>query len=223
MITQMLRLLVSLLPWPFRRIALVYLFDYKIHPSARIGYSWVFPKHLSMESGSRIGHLNVIVNLDSVKLGERASISRGNWITGFPTGTASDHFAHQVDRVASLHLAKHSAITRGHHIDCTAQIDIGKFSTIAGYSSQLLTHSIDVRENRQHSKPISIGDYCFVGTNVVILGGSKLPNYSVLGAKSLLQREFDEDYSLYAGVPALLKAKLNGSAKYFCRSEGFVI
>ena len=33
--------------------------------------------------------------------------------------------------------------------------------------------------------PITIGDYCFVGTNCVLLGGSVLPSYSVLAAKSL--------------------------------------
>jgi len=37
---------------------------------------------------------------------------------------------------------------------------------------------IGVMENRQHSSPISIGDYTFVGTNVVILGGASLPAFS---------------------------------------------
>jgi hypothetical protein len=50
------------------------------------------------------------------------------------------------------------------------------------------SHSIDLHECRQSSKPFAIGEYCFVGTGCVILAGSELPDYSVLGASSLLNR-----------------------------------
>src|SRR3712207_7972137 len=43
------------------------------------------------------------------------------------------------------------------------------------FRSQFLTHSIDLLENVQRSRPIKIGKFCFVGTNSVILGGSVLP------------------------------------------------
>ena len=112
---------------------------------------------------------------------------------------------------------------QNHHIDCTNIITIGNFSTVAGYQSQLLTHSIDVMESRQHSAPISIGDYTFVGTNVVILGGASLPAFSVLGAKSLLNKSFTEQYTLYGGVPAKAIAPIDKQAKYFNRHEGFVV
>ena len=49
--------------------------------------------------------------------------------------------------------------TKYHHFDCTSNIHIGKFTTIAGYHSQFLTHSIDLYENRQDSNSILIGDY----------------------------------------------------------------
>ena len=70
--------------------------------------------------------------------------------------------------------------------------------------------------------PIRIGDYCFVGTNSVILGGSNLPDYSVLGAKSLLNKKCEVPYSLYAGVPALTIKDLDKNAKYFQRIDGFI-
>lgn len=217
------KLLTLLLPWKLRRIALQRLFGYQIHPSARIGIAWVFPSKLVMAENTRIDHFTVAVHLDRIEMDEESKIGRSNWITGFATGTTSHHFAHQADRRSELILGAHSAITKNHHLDCTSPIRIGRFSTIAGYHSQLLTHSIDVVSNRQHSEPIEIGDYTFVGTNVVILGGAKLPNRSVLGAKSLLNKVFEAEMHLYGGVPAGPVKSLPQDALYFTRSTGFVL
>lgn len=214
--------LVVVMPWGLKRRILSIFFGYKIAPSARIGLSWVYPKKLVMEDGSRIGNLCTIINLDDVVFKARSTMGRGNWVTGFPTGTASPHFSQQKERISQLVVGKHSSITKNHHFDCTSPIEIGEFTTIAGYQSQLLTHSIDLRNNRQNSKPIKIGDYCFIGTNVVILGGSNLPSYSVLGAKSLLNKALVGEWSLYAGVPAIQKGHVNHSDKYFSRLTGFV-
>lgn len=221
----MLRLLqawIVLLPWPLKRPLLQRLFGYKLASNSRIGLAWVYPRRLTMEAGSRIDHFTVVVNLDSLELGEKASIGRSNWITGFPTGTGSRHFAHQPERRAELKLGSQAAITKHHHIDCTNRISIGSFSTIAGYSSQLLSHAIDLQHNRQHSEPITIGTYCFVGSSCVILGGSVLPDHSVLGALSLLNKPHRDSWSLYAGQPALRRKTIDPSAAYFSRSSGFV-
>jgi acetyltransferase-like isoleucine patch superfamily enzyme len=117
---------------------------------------------------------------------------------------------------------KHSSITKNHHIDCTNLIQIGDFVTVAGYSSQLLTHSINIELNIQDSNPIMIGDYCFVGTSSTILGGSVLPGYSVLGANSLLNKPFVNPYRLYGGNPAKEIKALGHDFKYFTRESGFV-
>lgn len=217
-----LKLIVMCLPWPLRRRALQSWFKYQIHPTARIGLAWVFPGKLIMEKNTRIDHLTVAVNLDLVQMDESSKIGRGNWITGFATNTGSKHFGHQPDRKAELILGACSAITKNHHIDCTNSIRIGRFSTIAGYQSQLLTHSINVFDNRQDSAPIVIGDYTFLGTNVVILGGAVLPGYSVLGAKSMLNKQFSEEWKLYAGVPAKAVSDIDKDAKYFSRESAFV-
>ncbi len=219
---MLLKLFTFLLPWSLRYRALNRWFHYQIHPSARIGMSWIFPRNLIMEAGSRIDHFTVAVHLDAITLREKAKIGRGNWITGFTTGSQSRHFQHQPDRKAELLIGESSAVTKNHHIDCTNLIQIGKFSTIAGYNSQLLTHSINVFENIQDSQPIYIGDYTFVGTNVVILGGAVLPSYSVLGAKSLLNKVQTTEWTLYGGVPAKALQPIPKDAKYFSRADGFV-
>jgi len=208
-------------PWVLRRRILQSLFGYRLHPESHIGWSWVYPRELILEKGARIGHLTVCKNITRLHLKEHATIGRGNWITGYPQGD-SRHFTHQPDRAPELIVGAHSAITHRHIIDCTSSVHIGHHTTIAGYSSQIMTHSIELQDCRQHSRSITIGDYSFVGTNCVILGGSILPSHSVLGAKALLQKAFSAEYTLYAGVPAAPVKALKPDLKYFSRETGFV-
>lgn len=214
-------LLSVLLPWSLRRSFLQKQFGYSIHPTCRIGLAWVFPDKLVMEAHSSIGHLTVCKNIALLHLHEHVSIGRGNWITGFPLGP-SKHFASETNRRPELVVGPHSAITHRHLIDCTNAVTIGSFTTFAGFQSQILTHSIDIATNRQASAPVRIGDRCFVGTNCVILGGAELPDFSVLGAKSLLNKAQSETYTLYGGVPARAIEKLPADLAYFHRAEGFV-
>ena len=220
---KILSLLVVLLPWKIRRWLLVRIWKYEIHPGARIGWAYVYPNHLKMAKGSSIDHLTVAVNLELMVLEENSIISRSNWITGFPKNSGSKHFQHQEDRNSQLIVGRESAITKHHHIDCTNSVIIGKYTTIAGYYSQFLTHSINIHDSIQDSSSIIIGDYCFVGTNSVILGGSSLPSHSVLGAKSLLNKKFTEEFMLYGGAPSKIIKPIDKSAKYFHRDKGFVI
>ena len=211
-----------LLPWEMRRSFLEKRFGFKIHPSCRIGFSWIAPSRLIMEEGARIDHLTVCKNLDLLHLKAHSSIGRANWITGFPLGP-SRHFAHQPDRQPQLIVGEHSAITHRHLIDCTHSVTIGKFTTVAGFQSQIITHWIDIERSRQTSAPVRVGDYCFVGTNCVLIGGSALPDFCVLGAKSLLNKAFTETHQLYGGAPARPIQKLSPDCKYFQRTEGFVV
>jgi hypothetical protein len=208
-------------PWPLRRWLLEKFLGYTIHATSRIGFSWILPQQLVMEAHSTIGHLTVCKGLKLLWLKQNAIIGRGNWITGFPAGNLT-HFSHQEDRQPQLILNEHSAITNRHIIDCTNSVSIGRFSTFAGFRSQILTHSIDLENCRQSSAPVEVGDYCFVGTDCVLLGGSALPDYSVLGAKSLLNTRFEQSYYLYAGVPAKPVKKLPEDYRYFTRSTGYV-
>jgi acetyltransferase-like isoleucine patch superfamily enzyme len=219
---MVLKLITFLLPWPLRRRALERLFGFQIHPSARIGWAWIFPRTLVMAAGATIDHFTVAINLDHIEMGTKASIGRNNWITGFSTKEASAHFQHQPERRAELHLGEAAAITKNHHLDCTHIIEVGAFATIAGYQSQFLTHAINLAENRQDSAPIFIGAYTFVATNVVVLGGSVLPAHSVLGAKSLLNKIYTAEWTLYGGVPARPLKAISADAKYFTRLNGFV-
>lgn len=215
------RALLVCLPWFLRRRVLAAVYNYEIHPSARIGLAWVFPRKLIMGANSHIGHLTVCVNLDEVRIDDGALIGRLNWITGFPSGHPR-HFAHQPERKPRLHVQREAAITHRHIIDCTAEVIIGEFSTIAGFRSQILSHSIDVQANRQAAQPVRIGARCFVGSGCVILGGTVLPACCVLGAGSLLNKTFEAEFTLYGGVPARPLKALSKDALYFRRDKGYV-
>ena len=139
-----------LLPWEARRRFLERQFGYTIHPLSRIGFAWILPRQLIMEEGASIGHLTLCKNISLLHLKTHSSIGNGNWITGFPLGP-SPHFAEETDRQPQLIVGEHSAITHRHLIDCTNSVTIGKFTTFAGFRSQILTHTIDLERNRQTS------------------------------------------------------------------------
>ena len=218
---KLLSLAVLLFPWRIRRLLLIKLMRYDIHPTARIGWSWICPDRLEMGAGSRVGHLTVCKGLALLKMGEQSRLGNLNWITGFPLGNRA-FFSDEAERRAELVIGDHAAVTHRHLIDCTNSVRIGRFTTFAGYRSQVLTHSINLQYSRQASRPISIGEYCFVGTNCVLLGGSVLPDYSVLGASSVLNKAHSEMHWLYAGNPAQPVKPLSQQMRYFQRSAGFV-
>ena len=214
--------LIACLPWPLRRWVLNTFYGHKIHRTARLGFCFPAAKHLIMEEHSYIGNLTVCVHLDLIHLKAHASIGRGNWITGFPSD-GERYFLHQIRRRAELILGEHSAITNRHLIDCSDRVTLGRFTTFAGFRSQILAHTIDLAECRQSAQPVTIGDYCFVGTDCVLLGGSVLPDYSVLAAKSLLNKPQSEEYTLYGGIPARALRSLPKDYRYFTRTTGNVV
>jgi acetyltransferase-like isoleucine patch superfamily enzyme len=219
---KILSFIIVILPWKLRRCLLVKIYKYEIHPTAHIGLSYIYPKYLIMKENSKIGHFTVAIHLDKVEIGANSSIGRSNWITGFPTGTNSKHFSHQTDRKSELLIGCHSAVTKNHHLDCTSEISIGDFCAIGGYQTYFLTHSTDLYEGRQDSKPIKIGNYCRISTRSTLLGGSEMPNYSILGACSLLNKKYTDEWKLYAGIPAKPIKDIPKDAKWFHRESGFV-
>lgn len=214
----LVQVFLMLFPWGIRRKGLNFLLKYKIHATARIGCSIVLTRHLVLDQYSNIGHLNVLRGLESVHISEYATIGRLNWIYG--CSKESGLFGSTRERESSLEVGRHSAITSRHIIDCTDKVMIGCFSLIAGYRSLILTHSVNFEKNFQDCKPVEIGNYCFVGTSSVILGGSILPSYCVLGAMSLLNKKFSENYCFYAGVPASAIKKIPESLHFFSRKAG---
>lgn len=217
---KLLGLVTVLLPWPLKRAVLEAVWGYDLAPDAFIGLSYVYPGHLQMGPRARIGHLNVCINLGRMVIEEGASLGRSNWVTGHPPdGT---HFRARLDRDPALVLGRNAAVTKHHLIDCTDRVEIGPFTTVAGYRTQVLTHAIDLAEARQDCRPVRIGASCLLGTRATILGGAVLPDFCVLGAGAVLNKAHVEQHTLYAGQPAVARKRLDPDARYFHRTQRYV-
>lgn len=224
MIKLLLQILFLPFPWFIRRLIYKSM-GFKIGKNAHIGFSIIRAKDVEMSDGSSIGSANYVGEIDNLYLGENSTIGSMNWITGFSVNDNQiinkGHFKHIIDRKCCLIIKNESAITSRHYIDCNGGIFIGSFVTVAGTNTQILTHSIDLKEGRQDAAPVIIGDYTFVSTRCTILKGSVLPDKSVLGACSLYN-SINDVSGLYAGIPAKFIKNIS-DYEYFKRESGFVI
>lgn len=216
-VARLLYCFTILAPWGLRRRLLQFLYDYKIAPTARIGLSWIRPEQLIMGEHSQIGNFTTCTGLSLLELKDSARIGNRNKIFGPRLGTTTD-YAHR-ERLPALIVGTSSAITHEHIFDCTDTISIGQNTTIAGHRSQFLSHSVDLRASRQDCEPITIGHSCFIGTSAIILKGATLPDRSVLGAGSVLNKTHDNQPGLYWGVPATRIDDAERYAKWFDRSS----
>lgn len=199
-----------------RRILARLILRAHISSSASIGVCYVDADHIVLGPGSYLGHLSIIRNLDSLELQSAARIGTFNWIFG---ARGSESFSSRKERKSSLILREGASILSRHILDCTDTIEIGMFSTIAGYRSQILTHAINVEDNAQDCAPVLIGPYSFIGTGVVILKGAHFPAQSVLAAGSVYSAREGEPGKIYGGMPAKPVRSLPGDAKYMNRED----
>jgi acetyltransferase-like isoleucine patch superfamily enzyme len=219
--SAILQVATMLLPWKLRRLLMVKLLGYRIHPTARIARSLVLADRVEMGERSLIKNLTMIKGLTELILEPGARIGNLNWISGFPANDPV-FFRDEPDRVSALVVGEAASITNRHIFDCNNRITIGRFATIGGFRSQFLTHSIDIGPNRQTSKPIEIGEYCFTGTGVIVLKGAVLAPRCVLGAGSMLRSRFVDEFKLVSGNPAKPVRDLDPESGYFSRTIGGV-
>lgn len=218
----LVQLVASVLPGAMRNRALNRWLGWQIDAAASISrLALVLADVVVMRAGTSIGALTVVKGLSRVELDEHSLIGRLNWISAYPL-SLRDSFSHVAARRTELILGAHSAITNRHLIDCTDQVTLGKFATFAGFRSQVLTHSIDVAANRQNCRPVFIGDYAFIGTGAILLGGAHVEDFTVIAAGAVVVGRLEKPYALYAGAPARFVKDLPAESGYFNRLEGAV-
>lgn len=226
MIKIIIQLFLFFLPWKIRRYFLTKALKFKIAEGAHIGYSILLARQVILKKQARIGHLNFCKGIDLLELGEYSNLGTKNYITGFSIYDKivlnKNHFSHIENRQCVLKIGNHTGITSRHYFDCNGGIFIGNFCQIAGFESAFLTHSIDLKSNRQDADPIVIEDYSFIGTRCTFLKKSKIPSYSIVSACSLVNKQFQEGNCLYGGVPCKFIKKID-NYKFFHRTNGMVI
>lgn len=163
-----------------------------IEDDVRIGHLNVIigVQKLSMGDHVRIGHLNIIRGGEEVRLERYAEIMRMNEINSIPEPDAVNPVEPR------FRLGPGSIVTTGHKIDFTDRVDIGRRTIIGGRNSSLWTH------NRQRTRPINIGDFAYVGSEIRMAPGSSIPSRCIVGIGSVITSRIDGEEKLIAGVPA---------------------
>lgn len=188
---------------------------HKVDPRARIGCVLAIRvNEISVGKNSSIGHLNVFRDLSSLVLGESATVGQWNWISASAPLVASG-------APGLLAMKRHSALTSRHYLDASGGIHIGAYTTVAGVRTTIVTHGIDWGEGAQRTSPVTIGDYCMIGSNAIVTPGCTVGDQIVTGMGACLVGEVTESGALYVSDRAsVVRRGLKG--KYFERETGFV-
>ncbi len=199
----------AVLPSAIKRPVYNRLFGFRIAPTATIGLSILDVDHLEMGDGARIGHGNVLHGTAKVELGRGAQIGYGNLVRGGDAVTLDEYATVLRFNVLNsipdndclgtpdprLVMGRGAYIVSGHRLDFTDRIALGKNVIVAGRNSSFWTH------NRQATRPIEIGDYTYVGSEVRIAPGATLGDEAILGMGAVLSGQLPGG-KVFGGVPA---------------------
>lgn len=210
-----LQILLVLLPQSLKRLVARRLLGWEIHPTAHLGRSLIRVGRLTMGPGASIGPWNVIKDLDEVHLAEGASIATRNTITGIPS--SSGVFTHSPNRRPALVMGRFSMITNAHDIDCSDLVELADHAVLAGFRSQILTHSLNLVQDRFVTGPVRLGEHCAVMSGCTILSGMQVPDRSVVSAGSVITTRLTAEHTFYRGNPAEAVRDLPPTLKYFHR------
>lgn len=197
-------------------------FGYRIGKRVRIGLTIIDAQHCQIDDDVAIGHLNAIVRVKKLVIGDHVRIGHLNIIRGgdeVSLGRYSEII--RMNEINSIPdpdvvnptdprflLGDGSIITTGHKIDFTDRVTIGRRSILGGRNSSLWTH------NRQRTRPISIGSFAYIGSEIRIAPGGSLPSKCIVGIGSVITTQLTQDHFLFAGVPAKPIKELDESDRF---------
>jgi acetyltransferase-like isoleucine patch superfamily enzyme len=195
-------LLLLFLPSYIKKIVLR-IFGHDIHHTCYIGFSYLDVRSITLRPNSYIGHGNVFSSLDQLTMDEGSRIERWNRIS---SGSSYN---------GVMSLGKRSAITLRHYLDVCDLFNIGDDTIIAGQRSTFFTHSKGI-DAVDYVKPISIGNWCYLGSNVCFTPGAKIGNGVFVGMGAVVAGDkSSENYMLIVGNPAKKKRTLDPESAYF--------
>jgi len=202
--------LVAFLPSFLKRPVYRLFFGYRVGKRVRIGLSVINARECTIEDDVQIGHLNVVISVEKLSIGDHARIGHLNIIRGgdeVRLGRYSEII--RMNEINSIPdpdvvnatdprfvLGDGSIITAGHKIDFTDRVEIGRRSIIGGRNSSIWTH------NRQRTRPIDIGSFTYVGSEIRMAPGGSIPSRCIVGIGSVITSQLSLEGRLIAGVPA---------------------
>lgn len=185
-------------------------FGFHIAKDVRVGFSVLDVDELAIESGAQIGHGNVLTGTKRVTLGRGAAIGYLNILRGGDEIVLDDYaWVMRLNVLNSipdndcetptdprLYLKKGACVVSGHRLDFTDRIELGTNVIVAGRGSSLWTH------NRQDTKGIRVGDFCYLGSEVRLGPGAELGDFSILAMGAVLVKPVGATRIVAGGVPA---------------------
>lgn len=202
--------LIALLPSFLKRSCYRIFFKYEIGKRVRVGLSIIDARECRIADDVSIGHLNVITRVQKLQLGDHVRIGYLNIIRGgdeVQLGRYAEIIRmNEINSIAEPEvvnpidprflLGDGSIITAGHKIDFTDRVTIGRRSILGGRNSSLWTH------NRQRTRPIDVGSFAYIGSEIRIAPGGSVPSKCIVGIGSVITGELVDEGHLIAGVPA---------------------
>ena len=112
-----------------------------------------------------------------------------------------------------------SRITVGHQIDCSDRVELKEHAAMAGYRSQILTHSLDLVRDRQVTAPVVLGHHSAVLSGCLILNGMSVPACSIISAGSVIVTKLSKEcrHAVPRKSGAQAVRELPANLKYFNR------
>lgn len=223
MTLSLIALLPSFLKRPLYRVC----FGYRIGKRVQIGLSIIDAQECSIDDDVRIGHFNVVIGVGKFVVGDHVRIGHLNIFRGgneIVLGRYAEVIRmNEVNSIPdpdvvnptdpSFRLGEGSVITTGHKIDFTDRVVIGTRSILGGRNSSLWTH------NRQRTRPIEIGSYAYLGSEIRVAPGGSIPSHCIVGIGSVITSALTEEGSLIAGVPAKFLKELDESDKFLIQRK----
>lgn len=168
-----------------------------------------------MGANARIAGGNLFKGLKSLKLGRNARIGgRLNWFTASPL-----HATEENTNFGIISIGDSSNITARHFFDAQHGISIGSNCLIAGYGSAFWTHGYRGFA-KGRNMGIDIGDYCYIGSQVIMTPGAAIGDKTIVGTGSVIAKDFSEQpKSFLAGNPAEVRKELSDDEEFFTRDH----
>lgn len=127
---------------------------------------------------------------------------------------ASIHLGCKFNCKGKFSLGINSTINQFCRIDNRGGVYIGDNVSVSPYVKLITAdHNLYDPACVGREAPIIIKDYCFIGSDAMILPGVTMERGSALGAKSLLNRNTEPDF-VYAGMPAIQRKSRGGVYTY---------
>ncbi|MEP6847518.1 MAG: hypothetical protein ABI999_01590 [Acidobacteriota bacterium] len=214
--------LIAVLPSGSKRFFYRHLFGYKIGKRVRIGVSIIDVRDCSIEDDVTIGHLNLFIGTQKLRIGDHAKIGHLNIIRGGDEVDLGRYIEilrqNEINSIPDpivvnptdprFILGDGSVIAASHKIDFTDRVEFGKRVILGGRNSSLWTH------NRQMTSPIVVGDYSYLGSEIRMTPGSGIPAKCIVGIGAVVTKKFEGEYMLIAGVPAKVAKQLDDDGKF---------